>query len=146
MVPCHSFRFEIIRFVEIGLWGGARQFGEATAMGWADETGIVAGFVWHNFEPDAGAIEVSGYSTRRNWATPEIVRDLFAYPFDQLGLRIVCARHSARNRPVRRIWAALGASETILPLMRGDDEDEAVAILHRDAWRNGFLARIQRHR
>lgn len=141
MVPCHEYRDEIILFVELGLWGGQRHFGAATAMGWADDTGIVAGFVWHGYEPQAGTIEVSGYSTRRNWASPAIVRDLFAYPFDRLGLRVVCARHSARNRPVRRIWAALGATEVILPRMRGDDEDEAVAILHRDAWRQSKFMR-----
>ena len=141
MVPCHGYRDEIIRFVEHGLWGGARQFGDATAMGWADDTGIVAGFVWHNWSPQEGTIEVSGYSTRRDWCSKAILQDLFAYPFDQLGLRIVCARHSARNRPVRRIWAALGAKEVILPQMRGDDEDEAVAILHRDAWRKSKFMR-----
>lgn len=143
MIPCHGFRREIITFVELGLWGGARHFGEATAMGWADETGIVAGFVWHDFNPDQGSIEVSGYSNRRDWCSKSILQELFGYPFDQLGLRIVCARHSVRNRRVRRIWASLGAQEAILPRLRGDDEDEAVAILHRDDWRKGFLAKIQ---
>lgn len=141
MVPCHGYRDEIIRFVERGLWGGTRHFGDATAMGWADETGIVAGFVWHNWSPQEGTIEVSGYSTRRDWCSKAILQDLFAHPFDQLGLRIVCARHSARNRTVRRIWSALSAKEVILPQMRGDDEDEAVAILHRDAWRQSKFMR-----
>lgn len=110
-------------------------------MGWADQTGIVAGFVWHDFNPDHGTIEVSGYSTRRDWCSKPILRELFGYPFDQLGLRLVCARHAADNRPVRRIWKALGATEVILPQLRGDHADEAVALLHRDAWRNSKFMR-----
>lgn len=141
MIPCHGFRGEIIAFVEHGLWGGARRFGEATAMGWADETGIVAGFVWHNWDVDSKTIEVSGYSTRRDWCSKAILRELFDYPFDQLGLRIVCARHSARNMRVRRIWTSLGAQEAILPRLRGDNEDEAVAILHLADWRNSRFMR-----
>lgn len=142
MIAAHEFKREIILFVEHGLWGGRRQFGPATAMGWATEAeGIVAGFVFSEWNPEQGTIEVSGYSTRRDWASPQIVRELFDYPFSQVGCRMVCARHSARNARVRRIWRALGATEVILPRMRGDDEDEAVALLHRDDWRKSRFMR-----
>lgn len=141
MTPCHQFRREIIAFVENGLWGGARQFGEATAMGWADETGIVSGLVWHDYNPDHGTIELSAYSTRRDWCSKSILREMFAYPFDQLGLRMVCARHDASNRRARRIWKSFGATEVILPRLRGDNADEAVALLHRDDWRNSKFMR-----
>ena len=140
--PCHGFQAEIIEFVERGLWGGKRHFPPATALGWATaEEGIVAGFVFTNWQPDDGVIEVSGYSTRRDWATPSIVRELFAYPFEQLGCRLVVGRHSERNTRVRRIWKALGADEAVLPRMRADDEDEAVSLLHRDDWRKSRFAR-----
>lgn len=111
-------------------------------MGWATEAdGIVAGVAFHNWHPPSGAIEISAYSTRRDWASKPIIRELFAYPFGELECRIVCARHSIRNTRARRIWRAFGATEAILPRMRADDEDEAVTVLHRDDWQRSKFMR-----
>lgn len=118
-----------------GELGFTRGFGECKAIGFMDGTGIVAGFVYHNWNPEAAVIEISGASTRRNWATKGVVRSIFAYPFDQLGCQMVVARHSVHNRRVRRIWRALGASEYVIPRLRGRNEAEAVATLTVEAWR-----------
>lgn len=135
MTPVYDFPAETIAFVERGLWGGRRRFGPATAIGFATaDEGLVAGFIYHNFEPDTGVIEVSGYSTRRNWCTKPRLARIFDYPFAQLKCRLVVARHSEHNIRVRRIWAALGATEYLIPELRGEGEAEALAVLHRDVW------------
>ena len=140
--PCHSFQREIITFVERGIMTPGDHLPPGVALGWATASeGIVAGFVFTNWQRSDGVIEVSGYSTRRDWASKPIVRAIFEYPFDDLGCRMVVARHSVRNARVRRIWRALGADEVILPRMRGDDEDEAVSLFHRDQWRASRFAR-----
>ncbi len=113
--------------------GFARGFGEYAALGFGDP--LVAGFVFHNWNPEAGTIEVSGASLRRNWATKDVVKAIFAYPFDQLGCQMVVARHSAGNARVRRIWKSLGADEFVIPRLRGRNEDEAIATLTVEAWR-----------
>lgn len=113
--------------------GFTRGFGEYAAIGFGDP--IVAGFIYHNWNPEAQTIEVSGASTRRNWATRDCVRLIFSYPFDQLGCQLVVARHSVNNTRVRRIWASLGATEYVIPRLRGRDEDEAIATLTEEAWR-----------
>lgn len=125
-------------FVEFGLWGGRRQFGASTAMGYADETGIVAGLVFHNYDPDTGVIEISAYSTRRDWLTKGRLVELFGYPFDQLGVRICIARSSDTNRRALRIWKALGASQHPLPDLRGEGEAEIVSLLKRETFQARF--------
>ena len=122
-------------FVASGLFTPERHFGEAVGLGFANETeGLIAGFVFHNWEPAWGLIEVSGYSTRRDWVNKDHLRALFAYPFDQLNLRLVTARHSERNTRVRRSWNALGAAETVVPEIRGPSEAEVIAVLTKEAW------------
>lgn len=123
-------------FVANGIWGGGQQFpAESVGLAFASPgEGIVAGFVYHNWHPEAGVIEISGYSARRNWSTPDRVRELFRYPFEVVGIRMVVARHSENNTRARRIWKALGATETLIPDLRGPGEAEAVATLSRAAW------------
>ena len=113
--------------------GFTRGFDTYTAMGFG--TPLVAGFIFHNWHPEAGVIEVTGASTQRNWATKDVVKAIFAYPFNQLDCQMVIARHSVGNTRVRRIWKALGADEVIIPRLRGRDEAEAIATLTVEAWR-----------
>lgn len=142
IVPVYDHPEAVKRFVALGLFGPDRDFGAATAIGFATEAeGFIAGVVYHNWEPDAGVVELSAYSTRRDWLNRQRLRVLFDYPFDQLQCRLVIARISERNTKVRGLWAHLGAMETRLPQLRADDEDEILAILRADAWRNSKFKR-----
>jgi RimJ/RimL family protein N-acetyltransferase len=146
IVPTFAYKQETIAFVENGLWAGKRQFGACTALGFANEQeGLVAGFIYHNYDPAAGVIEVSGYSTRRDWCNKRRLKTLFDYPFNHVGVRLVAARHSEHNTRVRRIWRSLGATETLIPDMWGPDEAEAVIVLKRETWKNSKLIGPQSH-
>ncbi|MBO6507982.1 MAG: N-acetyltransferase [Roseibium sp.] len=136
VVAVYDYPDAVKAFVSAGLWGRLRDFGECTSIGYANaEEGLVAGFVFHNYEPEYGSIELSGFSTRRDWATRDVVANIFGgYPFKQLGCRLLIGRHSEHNTRVRRIWKALGAEEVLIPQLRSDDESEAVAILKRDVF------------
>lgn len=135
IVPAHSFQKEIRAFVERGLWDSNRRIGPAWFMGWATpDEGLVAGLAFHDWYAERGTLEISGYSSRRDWLSRAVLAEVMDYVFEELGCRIVTARTSARNARVRRIARALGATEVILPRMRGDREDEVVAMLHRDDW------------
>ena len=142
-VAIFDYPAETQAFVERGLWGAERQFGACSAIGFATaKEGLVAGFVYHNWEPDARTIELSGYSTRRDWATPKAIALIFGeYPFRQLNCRLLVARHSERNRRVRRIWTALGAKEYLISELRGPGEAEAVAVLDADVFLNSRFMR-----
>ena len=126
---------EVAAYVSNGLWGDQRGFGNCKGLGFATEAdGLVAGVVYHNFEPGAGAIEISAFSDRRDWLSKHRLRAVFSYPFDQLGLRICVARISENNTRTLRIWRAFGADLTRIPDLRADGEAETVAVLHRDKW------------
>jgi hypothetical protein len=75
----------------------------------------------------------SGASVNRRWLTRDRLRAIFGYPFDDLGCQMVFARH-AENGP-RRLWRHLGASEHIIPRLRGRGAAEVIATLTEEAWR-----------
>jgi len=126
----------IIDWVERQILSNGDKFDDgAQAMGFCDNNRqLVAGIVYHNYSASAQTIEMSAYSSRRHWTTGQIVKLIFDYPFDQLGCRLVVARHSQNNKVARRIWNSLGAAEYIIPELRGAGEAEAIAVLSRDTW------------
>jgi hypothetical protein len=121
-------------FVALQL-GFPRGFGECQALGFLDRDGALeAGVVYHNWNPEAGVIEISAASTSRRWGTRGRLQMIFGYPFDGIGCQMVVARH-AEDNPVRRIWRTLGADEFIIPRLRGRDRAECIATLTVENWR-----------
>lgn len=142
IVPVFDHAASVKRFVAHGIFAGRREFGPSTAIGFAtEEEGLVAGIVYHNYQPETRVIEISAYSTRRDWLTRDRLRMIYDYPFDELMCRLVVGRISERNTKVRSLWRNLGAKETRLPQLRADDEDEILSILRADTWRNSKFKR-----
>jgi RimJ/RimL family protein N-acetyltransferase len=128
----HAHQDALRVFLQRGL---GLDVGPAFFIGWATEDhGIVSAIAYHNWHPDAGTVEMSGYSTRRDWADLTLVREIFGFPFDQFGARLLVARTSEHNKRVRRIFRAVGAQEYVIPELRADGEAEAIQVLHRDVW------------
>ena len=124
----------VAAYVSIGLWGDLRGFVGAQACGIFDGK-LIGGVVYHDWNPDAGTIEVTAYFERHDWMTRDRLRKLFAYPFDAVGCRMVVARHSEENRTARRIWKAWGARETCIPELHAPGVALCVATLSADDWR-----------
>lgn len=139
--PIYGFNDVVAGFVARQIFPHGGEFGECTAIGFAKGGELVAGFVYHNWQPDAGVIEISGAATTRDWTTKAVIRAIFEYPFDQIGCQLVVARHSVHNRRVRRIWRAFGAKEYVIPRLRGRDEAEAIATLTVETWRESKFGR-----
>jgi RimJ/RimL family protein N-acetyltransferase len=116
-----------------GQLGFERGFDAYTALGFGEP--LVAGVIYHNWNPEAGVIELSAASSGRDWLTRERLRQVFGYPFDQLECQMCVARISEGNARARRIWKAIGASEYIIPRLRGPREAEVIAILTVETWR-----------
>jgi hypothetical protein len=130
----HVWAPEVADFVA-ALLGFPRGFGECQAVGFLDAACVLeAGVVYHNWNPEAGVIEISAASTTRRWGTRGRLHMIFGYPFDHIGCQMVVARH-AEDNPVRRIWKALGASEHVIPRLRGRDRAECIATLTVEKWR-----------
>jgi len=112
--------------------GFTRGFDACTAIGFGDP--IEAGIVYHNWNPEAGLIELTAASRTRTWLNKANLKTIFEYPFSQLGCQVCIARISEHNARARRIWRALGATEHIIPRLRGPNEAEVIATLTKEAW------------
>lgn len=62
-----------------------RGFGPSSAIGVISDTGrLIAGVVYHDWQPEARSIQISMAADSPIWARREVIRDLLAYPFLQL--------------------------------------------------------------
>lgn len=121
----------------------ARGFGPCTTMAVFDEQELLGVMVFHNYESAAGIIEVSGAANDPRWLTRPVLRQMFAFPFDELGCQMVVMRVSETNARLMRILTAYGFQSYRIPRLRGRNEDEIVFTLTDDRWRNnGFHRRI----
>ena len=124
------------RFVA-DLLGYPRGFGECQAVGFLDGDGkLVAGVVYHQYQPEQGVIEISAASTCRNWLNRARLAEIFDYPF-RIGCRLVVARIGEHNARARRIWRSLGSDEYVIPALRSPSESEVIYTLSAEQWRNG---------
>jgi RimJ/RimL family protein N-acetyltransferase len=114
-------------------------FSPCVALG-VDRGGeLIGGFVFNNWSPEAGVIEVSIAGVDRRWLDRSILFAAFAYPFEQLGCQMVCSRTPARLKPALRIARAYGFKQVTIPRLFGRDEDGIISTLTVEDWRaNGF--------
>lgn len=125
---------------------GGPDFGNCQALGVVDGWRLVAGVVYHNWNPEGGVIEVSSAAEDPRWASRRILGELWAYPFDLVKCRIAYARMAEGNDRARRLWRAFGADETAIPALRGPDEAEIIATLTREQWQKSRLYYGQKQR
>lgn len=138
----HGHSEAVAAFVARLIPGCERGFGACQAVGFLDDSGaLVAGVVYHNWQPEAGVIELSAASIHRKWLTRERLKEVFGYPFDGLQCRIAVARIGEHNATARRIWRSLGADEFVIPKLRSPTEAEVIYTLSAETWRASKLSR-----
>jgi RimJ/RimL family protein N-acetyltransferase len=114
-------------------------FGGCTAIGVADGGRLVGGFVFHNYNPVAGVMEVSFAGTHGRWLTRPVLYAAFSYVFDQLGCQLAVSRSPAGLKTALRIASAYGFEQVRVPRLFGRHEDGVISTLTAEAWRsNGF--------
>ena len=143
IVPVFDFKDEVKQFVANGIWGDGRGFDKCSTIGFANETeGLVAGIIYHNYNPVAKTIEISAYSSIRNWTNKEFIKLIFwDYPFEQLQCRLAIARYSENNIRVGNIWRRLGSDEYKIPDLRSDGEAEVIAVLKKSVFEKSKFLR-----
>ena len=121
----------------------AGPFGDSgfQAMGVEHRGEIVAGFVFHDWAPEFGTIEVSGASVNPRWATASVVRCALDYVFDTCGCQMLYARQNLENLGARRGWLRLGADEIIIPRMFGRGTIGTIITLTDDQWWSSKIGR-----
>lgn len=123
---------KVADWVGARLEGGERGFGECKAMGVAHGFETVAGVVFHNWCPESGVIEISCAAENPRWMTRTVMNEAMSYAFSFC--QMVVARIHQDNTTARKLWRGLGASEFIIPRMRGRRAAEAIYTLTDGQW------------
>jgi RimJ/RimL family protein N-acetyltransferase len=120
-----------------------RGFGNAKAIGVLNNDGfLIAGIVYHNYDPDAEIIEISGAALPGvNWLTRETLRRMFEYPFLQLGVQMIVQRNSADDERLLGVLARYGYMFVPVPRMLGRDKDGVLCLLTYEDWRDNKFNR-----
>jgi hypothetical protein len=120
----------------------------ARAIGVIDDDGLlIAGLVYHNYEPEAEIIEISGAALpKKYWLTRETLRRMYQYPFLQIGCQMVFQRNSANDERLLGMLAAYGYTLIRVPRMLGRDHDGVICTLTYEDWAdNRFNRRFKHH-
>jgi RimJ/RimL family protein N-acetyltransferase len=130
---------EIVKFVAAFTRnaGGSNTVGPRSckSIGIVDEDGrLIAGFIYFNYDNDAGVIELGLAAINRRWANRTVYRRLFEYPFIECGCQMLVARVRSDNEPVLSMLARLNFNLTLIPRMYGRDEDGVLCTLTDDQW------------
>ncbi len=106
-------------------------------MAVANGSEIIGACLFHNWDADAGVVELTSASLSPKWLTRPVLREMFAYPFEQLGCQAVVLRVDPDNTRMCRIASAFGFKRYDIPRLRGRNKAEALFILGDDDWRGG---------
>jgi RimJ/RimL family protein N-acetyltransferase len=113
-----------------------RGFGRAKAIGVMDNAGrLIAGIVYHNYDPDAELIEISGAALPKTyWLTRETLRRMYEYPFLQVGVQMIVQRNAADDEYLLGVLARYGYAFIRIPRMLGRDRDGVLCTLTYEDW------------
>lgn len=123
-------------FVSQGIWGEPGRFTDYCTLAIFKDGDLIAGCVYHNWHPEAGVIEYSGYSKSKLWLTRPVINAMYDLPFVRLGCQLVVLRVSERDAPMQRIARSFGYSEVYIPRLRSRDEGEFIFTYTDDQWRS----------
>lgn len=116
-----------------------RGFGENTAIGVEADGELIGGFVFHDWSPEFGTIEISFAGTNRRWLTRPVMYGMLSYVFNELGCQMACSKTPASMKHAVRICKAYGARQVTIPRLFGRNEDAIISTLTVEEWRaNGF--------
>lgn len=84
---------------------------------------LVAAVAYNNYRERAGDIQMSMASTSPIWASREVIKALFGYPFFQLKCRRVTAITGVTNQPARAFLCRVGFIQegTLREFLHGKD-------------------------
>jgi len=134
---------QVADFVARTVPGLERGFGPCKTIGVVNDGNLVAGLVYHNWNPEHGVIEISGSALDPHWLTRPILREMFDYPFNRCGCQLVVMRVSPHNKRLHRQLKAYGFKSYKIPRLRGRDESEIIFTLADDEWRAGKFMRLK---
>jgi RimJ/RimL family protein N-acetyltransferase len=105
------------------------------AIGVIEDNKLIAGLVYHNFDPAAGVIEMSGAALPgKYWLTSETLRRIYDYPFLDAGCQMVLMRVAEENRSLLRVLSAIGYAFKTIERLLGPTKNGVICTLTFEAW------------
>lgn len=115
-----------------------RGFGDKImTLGVVDGERLIGGLVFHNHDPEAAIIEISGAAIDPRWLTRETLRLMHYYPFVDCKCQLAVMRVPADNERLLRQLAMLGYEFTLLRRLFGRERDGVLAALTQETWHAG---------
>jgi len=102
---------------------------------------LAAGLIYHNYDPDAQVIEISGASWVKGWLTRPVLKAMYGYPFIDCGCQAVVQRVSDDDTAQHRMLKAFGAERYRIPRLRGENSAENIFLTTRETWATNKFAR-----
>ncbi len=112
-----------------------RDFGPGRALAVLDGDELVGGAIVHDWNPEAGTVEISAGYTRAGVPHRWVTRALAGYTFGTMQCQAIIFRCDESNLRVRRLARSMGGQEHIIPRMRGRAASEAIILIYDDAFR-----------
>jgi hypothetical protein len=125
-----------------------RGFGpEARTIGVLNEKNhLIAGLVYHNYDPEAEIIELSGASINPRWLTRQTIARMYQYPFLQCGCQMMIQRTPIENERLLRQLAVYDYTFIKIPRMFGRGKDGVLCTITYEDWANNrFNKRFKHH-
>ena len=121
-------------------------FGPCYAIGVMHGDRVVAGVVYHCWQPQYRAIEISCAADTPKWATRRVLNELWSYPFEHLGVnRCTCAT-PADDARTRKFLEGIGMVYEGTGADAFGDHDAAVYRLLKREWQAGkFYLKEKEH-
>lgn len=131
--------------VRIPYFEPGQVLGPAVARGVLNDEGqLVAGVVYHSYDPFVRGIEVSCAADTPRWGNREVFRELLRYPFEVAHCIRVTAATPRKATSPRRFLEGLGFKrEGSVRLGFGDDNAIIYGLLA-DEWASGRFCRPRR--
>jgi len=141
LVAGGEYNRRVADWVAVHIPGCERGFHNPTAIGVLENGHLIGGTAFHNYNPEAGVIEMSSAATSPRWLCRQMLRSIFGYVFDQLECQMVVMRVSERNERMIGIARKFGFDGVLIPRLRGRDESEWIFTLTDEQWRRHPLAK-----
>lgn len=122
-------------------------FGPSRAIGVIDAQGVlVAGVVYHGYDPWCKSIELSFAADTRKWLTRNLIRELMGYPFDTIGVNRVTGVTPKRAKAARVFLDKFGFKREGVARSGFGEDDAIISGLLAKEWRQSKYAQAHLRR
>lgn len=117
------------------IWPGrGYDFGACRAIAIVDGNHLAAGIIYHNYDDEAGVLELSAAAFKPGWLTRTTLKAMFDYPFISCGCQAVVHRIPDEDHVQHRMLSSYGHIRYRIPRLRGVNKAENIYVLTRETW------------